>query len=475
MATTGYSSNYPEEYYDGNTQGERTVQDAEVIARARDYNTHDEELKAIQTTIGVYPTGTAPTGTLMVRVAAVESSTTTIAHSSLLNISPDDHHDETHSYASHTGTVSSANLLLGADYGKTIGTSPMFASVTGWMDKIYSTTGDLNGDGLVEVNEILAGIAFNKELFDDVFLVGFDYPWEVPTPAVPPIPGTGAPGGGAAPPPADGGLDDGLGELPTDMWAGYGADAAGEYDWPVALLINLDTGGQYAVRRFTDSGIDQTGMVTIGAGTRAETDSPITAGTNYGLMYFRKPPRMAIADDNNLITGSLGMIRVDSDQILLTDAGDNIVDIDIIPPQTMPLVAGSGVLSTEGVGSAGFSYAMTTAVDHQMYSNVYGLAAGTYSIYVRCSCPALNAGGDSWSTTIKYKQVADNGDMTVLSTEDAVDITSNAAADVIQAHLLKDALDVDADRQLMVTFTLLDSSTNTNDLDLYGLYMQRIA
>jgi hypothetical protein len=60
--TTNYSSGWADVIYPGNTQQERSLADNRLIQRARDYNIHDEEIKAIQAYLGAHPTqGWTPT------------------------------------------------------------------------------------------------------------------------------------------------------------------------------------------------------------------------------------------------------------------------------------------------------------------------------------------------------------------------------------------------------------------------------
>lgn len=52
---TTYTSNFPDSPYPGNTRQERSLQDSVLAQRARDYNIHDEEIKALQNYVGPHP------------------------------------------------------------------------------------------------------------------------------------------------------------------------------------------------------------------------------------------------------------------------------------------------------------------------------------------------------------------------------------------------------------------------------------
>ncbi len=53
--TTTYESGFPDIVYPGNTREERSLQENVLLQRARDYNIHDEEIKALQSYVGTAP------------------------------------------------------------------------------------------------------------------------------------------------------------------------------------------------------------------------------------------------------------------------------------------------------------------------------------------------------------------------------------------------------------------------------------
>lgn len=60
--TTSYQARYPGDQYPGNTQRERSQANDRLVALARDYNIHDEEIKALQAFLGLPATPFSPSG-----------------------------------------------------------------------------------------------------------------------------------------------------------------------------------------------------------------------------------------------------------------------------------------------------------------------------------------------------------------------------------------------------------------------------
>lgn len=60
--TTSYQARYPNDKYPGNTQQERSLANERLVAEARKYNKHDEEIQAIQCFLGLAKTPFDPSG-----------------------------------------------------------------------------------------------------------------------------------------------------------------------------------------------------------------------------------------------------------------------------------------------------------------------------------------------------------------------------------------------------------------------------
>lgn len=390
MADTTYNSNFPYALYGGNTQSERTDQDAATLARARDYNTHDEEIKQIEEVIGTFPSGTDPTGSILWRLYQLEEDPGVGSHG-LTSVY-------------HTGYLSIDKVYLP-------GTGAGVSHVTGWMNKVFGAV-DWDGDGYVTLADLLQALAINKEMLDDWALVTTDWPWQVPTGGGPPgtgKPGGGGGGGGGPGPgegggggPVDGGWDPADPGLPIDeIWTGVGA-----HDQSLGLLINYDAGRHYGVRRYLDAGGSElTGIQDLSDVAFAEVWGSPPAGFNYGLAFFRKPLTTSIGDDiASMPSSSFGGLVFDPSQVDLDDAdGDSIGTIDVGNKDwNTNMVAGTGSTVVEDGNPGwflGVDYAVTTG---SIEASFVVPDTGTYSIILVASSTQGNLGVNDWDIQTDY-------------------------------------------------------------------------
>lgn len=466
MAVTTYQSTFALSLFTGNTQAERITDDAATLARARDYNIHDEELQAIEQAIGQYPAGTLPTGTIHGRLKDLEEGVTGGSSIQVHNL------DGT----SHTGTLSLSKVHVNI-------TNVLGATINKWMTKMFGT-GDLDGDGIVSVQDILAGVAINKEALDDLTLLRFDYPWQVPTGGGPGEPGGPGGGGGGLPVPGDGGgFDPGDAALPVDdIWTGLGVDVAGEYDQPVGLLVDFDTGDQHGVWRYRNAGgAELTGLQsTAGLGfadlwaDAAAGDAP--AGTNYGLFYFSKAQTMGITSDGDVLTNAIGDIGFEGKQVAIINTnervalniGDHVFDVQITPDLGAN-VTRSGWDGVDGVPS-GFCHVINTPVgDGSVPARIIAPDTGVITIAVITSSPANNGGGAVWNVRTQYKV----GRAAVTNVD--INITPDAVLDTPQRDDLVIDLAVTKNDPININFMGLNTSPYGQAIILHAIIIEYTA
>jgi len=440
MATTDYSSSFPDSLYGGNTQNERMSQDAEVIARARDYNIHDEEIKAIEEAIGTHPEGTDPTGSIHQRIYDLEQQ------SQDLDSLP----------------ASSVTIDTTGAYGQ---------SIINWMEKIYGT-GDIDGDGLQTVRDILYGLTANKEVFDDVFMVGFESPLQGAGAGVlEPVSGTftetGEGGNG-------GGYDDPTGS--GKVWAGLGETAAGSYDQPVGVVLDTTSGDHYAVKRYRDAGgTELTGLVDASDVRYVDVWGTPTLADNFTLLYFRRPFNVGVADENGVQSSSIGQLTFDSAQVDLTPTDEGMTLDFGAPIFEIALEPGSG-MAVETDWQCGWVIALSPT-DASVLGRIPVLDGGTYDLYIMHSASVANAGGAQASFRTNYSVVSPNaaGEINQVPTAADVALTPAANAYTMKTDRLVQGISIasgDLFKCSVINRSVVDF---TGWMSVHGLYLQRTA
>lgn len=458
MPSTTYQSNFANALYPGNLQDERITNDAAALARARDYNIHDVEIKAIQNAIGTFPAGTDPEGSILRRLYDIEGSSG---------------HSQVHNYdgSDHAGTLSLTKIKVNI-------TNTMGTIVNNWFTKVMGT-GDLDGDSILSLQDILTGVALNKEVLDDLILTGFDYPWQVTTGGKPKKGGPG-PGGGPSPdkprPGGGGGYDPNEPAMPiTDVWTGLGADSGGYFDQPVGLLVNFETGKQYGVQRFKNAGeTSLIGLQDMADIEYADIWGTAPTGDGYGMYYFRKPSTVGISNDSGVITNAIGGLIFEDKQAKVTTTDEvsalNLGDISYDIPTIADASGEVSVVDYDGGSGDSCGYVHLIAIasgDGGVRGRIVIPDAGTITIGVILSSGVGNPGGaESWDIRTLYKLDA-SATTTVNDTT-----TPPEAADTLYRDDLVTGLPVTKNQTLHLSFRGLNSSSFQQNMVIHGLEIE---
>jgi hypothetical protein len=462
MPSTTYQSSFPAALYPGNLQDERITNDARALARARDYNTHDVEIRAIQNAIGTYPAGTQPTGSILRRLYDIEGSSG---------------HTQVHSHdgSDHSGKLSMSNVEVNI-------TNTMGTIIQNWFTKVMGT-GDLDGDSILSLQDVLTAVALNKEVLDDLILTGFDYPWQVPTGGGPGKKGGPGPGGGGSPdkpePGGDGGFDPSEPAMPvTDVWTGLGADGGGYFDQPVGLLVNFETGEQYGVQRFKNvSGTPLTGLQDMTDIEYAEVWGTPALGDGYGMYYFRKPSTTGISNDSGVITNAIGGLVFEdkqakstvTDEIAAMNLGDIVYDV----PTTADATGSISLVDYDGGTGDACGYVHLVAIasgDGGVRGRIIIPDSGTINIGVILSSPVGNPGGaDTWDIRTLYKI-----DASATTTVNDTTLPPVSADEMFRDDVVT-GLAVTKNQTLHLSFRGLNSSAFQNNMVIHGLVIEYTA